>query len=558
MNNPCTLFDPSFSAMALDSIDDLIWVKDCAGQYLSVNKAFTNWFCLEHDFIINNNDFAFQTHEKALAYRLKDQEAMAIKHPIVYETEETSPNGHIAYFEVKIKPIFDVHGTPIGILGMSHNIMDRQQLKHRLHLSEEKFSNIFMINPDSASIIRLIDGVYLKANEAFTRLSGYSQEEVVGKSVLEIGLWADLREREFVLKQLHETGELLSFEATFRRKDGFIIYGLLSAKVFFESDEGYILIVAKDITARKHEEEELRDLNSELERKVTLRTQELLDKNQLLQGMNADLSQLLTELQTTQESLLRSEKMSSLLQLVSRMAHEVNTPIGVCITMASHLNDITQKLASSYHLGKMKRTSLEEYIESSLIAVESLLLNSDRVAKLITSFKQVSVYQFYEKIRFFNLWIHINTVLLLLNSKIQATGHHILLTCDENLDIAGYPKAFTQIITNLLLNSLTHAYAPGMIGQISLEVKKMDTYLLLTYKDDGNGMAEEFASKAFDPFFTTKRTTGHLGLGLSVVYNLVTQLYKGQILCQTHLGLGTLFEITLPLLQQEESSYQEE
>lgn len=297
--------------------------------------------------------------------------------------------------------------------------------------------------------------------------------------------------------------------------------------------------------------------NDQLERKVELRTQDLLGMNQELQAMNEELQQALENLHQTQAQLVQSEKMASLGNLVAGIAHEINTPIGVGVTATSHLQKITQEFIALYKSGGLKRTDLITYLEESDEAASIIGSNLDRASQLVRSFKQVSVDQSSEGRRVFNAAHYLGELLLSLQPKLKRTHHKVLVHCDENLEIDSFPGAFAQIITNLIMNSLLHAYEPDARGQMTIQIITVDNQRIqLTYRDDGKGMEQSIVDKIFNPFFTTKRGKGGTGLGMYVVYNIVTQQFGGTIECISDLGKGTTFIIEFPL--EREISYDDE
>lgn len=297
----------------------------------------------------------------------------------------------------------------------------------------------------------------------------------------------------------------------------------------------------RDVTELRRAEEALRNANEELEEKVEFRTIELM-------AVNQDLMEANLELKATQESLVRSEKMAALARLVAGVAHEINTPVGICVTLASHLDSITNLFMKIYRDGSVHRRDLEEYIAECSEVAKILLLNTERAAKLVSNFKQVSADQASEARRIFGVRSYIDEILTMLTAKLKKSGHVINVQCDDSIVVDGYPGAFAQILTNLILNSLVHAYNPGDAGRITIQGERVEQYLIITYKDNGKGMDSEVLGKIFDPFFTTRRNQGGTGLGMCIVYNLVTQLYGGSIECLSQLGAGATFIIKIPLV----------
>lgn len=291
--------------------------------------------------------------------------------------------------------------------------------------------------------------------------------------------------------------------------------------------------------------------NDELEMKVEMRTQDLLAMNEELQAVNQELQQALETLQQAQTQLIQSEKMASLGSLVAGIAHEINTPVGVGVTAISHLQKITKDFMKLYGTGGLRRQDLMEYLEDNMEATTIISSNLERASHLIQSFKQVSVDQSSEEKRIFNVKKYLSEILVSLHPKLKRTHHKVIVNCDENLNIDSFPGAFAQVLTNLIMNSLIHAYDPDDVGEITISVESLEkNRIRLVYSDDGKGMTGEIVSKIFNPFFTTKRGMGGTGLGLYILYNIIAQQFAGTIQCISQLGKGTKFIIEFPLVQE--------
>ncbi|MGD1909514.1 MAG: AAA family ATPase [Rivularia sp. (in: cyanobacteria)] len=274
-------------------------------------------------------------------------------------------------------------------------------------------------------------------------------------------------------------------------------------------------------------------LYNTLEQKVAQRTQQL--------------SQTLEDLKATQKQLVESEKMAALGSLVAGVAHEINTPVGTSITAASTLKDETQSFNNALTQGKLKRSSLNNYLEIANETSTLILNNLNRASDLIQSFKQVAVDSSHLEKRNFAIKPYIEEVLSSLAPKFKNTALTFTVEGDNNIEIDTYPGAIAQIVTNLAMNSLNHAYQPGEKGQIHFQISQQHDEISMEYSDDGCGIPPNNLSKIFEPFFTTARSQGGTGLGLHIVYNLITQKLQGQIDVKSEVNLGTIFIITLPL-----------
>ena len=290
----------------------------------------------------------------------------------------------------------------------------------------------------------------------------------------------------------------------------------------------------------KRAEESLRKLNDELESRVETRTADL-------RKANTNLRRTLEQLTQAQRHLLESEKMAALGGLVAGIAHEINTPLGVTVTAASHLQEESARIARLAAANELTPAQLEQFHTTAHDSAEIILRNLDRADRLIKSFKLIAVDQTTEEIRIIELGSYLNEILVSLGPALKKTPHRVRIECADALALTTYPGALYQIVSNLLMNSLTHAFAPGQSGEITIQAQRAGKLVLLNYRDNGHGMSDAVRAQIFEPFFTTRRGQGGSGLGMHVVYNLVTQLLKGRIRVESVPGAGASFEIFLPM-----------
>ncbi|WP_293780640.1 AAA family ATPase [uncultured Oxalicibacterium sp.] len=286
-------------------------------------------------------------------------------------------------------------------------------------------------------------------------------------------------------------------------------------------------------------------LYNDLEQKIEARTQALSQKN-------AELRETLSSLRHTQKQLVESAKLASLGQLVAGVAHEINTPVGVGVTGASTLAEETARLKSLFQSGAMKRSDLDAYVGTAGAISKLLLSNMERAATLIQSFKDVAVDQTSEERRVFRLKGYIDEVLSNLQPLLRRSDHHIAVNCDDGIEVDTYPGALSQIITNLVMNALQHAFPEDAQGEMLIVVRNVyakgqKTNLIeLRFSDNGCGIPQENLGKIFDPFFTTMRGQGGSGLGLNIVHNLVSGPLQGQVNVESQPGVGTTFILRFP------------
>ncbi|OPH57530.1 hypothetical protein BC351_03110 [Paenibacillus ferrarius] len=265
-----------------------------------------------------------------------------------------------------------------------------------------------------------------------------------------------------------------------------------------------------------------------------------------------ELQHALNTLQKTQEQLVQSEKMGALGNLVAGVSHEINTPIGIGVTAVSYLDQKTKDFKSLYEAGKMKKSDLEHFL--SIVGETNTMVQSnlERASSLVRSFKQISVDQSVEVKRTFHLKEYLEGIIASLKPTLKKTKLRVDVYCDARLNLYTYPGALSQLITNLVMNSLNHAYDIEEEGSLSIRVTDDQETITIVYSDDGRGMPQEVLDHIFDPFFTTSRGKGGTGLGMNIVYNLVTQSMNGTIHCCSTVGQGSLFIITIPKEEEAE------
>ncbi|WP_299980761.1 two-component regulator propeller domain-containing protein [uncultured Pseudoteredinibacter sp.] len=284
-----------------------------------------------------------------------------------------------------------------------------------------------------------------------------------------------------------------------------------------------------------------------LSKLVSDRTQELNQKNSDLEQRGQQLTVALDELMETQEQLLEKEKMAALGELVSGVAHEVNTPLGISVTAASHLHDSSRSLQSSFEQGSLTQDILKQYLGKTIKTTNIILANLNRSSELIRNFKNVSVDQHNEVFSKIQLHDYLNQVLETLSPTVKNSNCKVHFQCPSDIVLHSYPGIIAQLITNLVNNSVQHGCSPNKGGNIYLDVHSQDQSVILIHRDDGVGISPSIKRKIYDPFFTTKRGKGGSGLGLSIVFNLVTQRLGGSITCSSEAPEGAKFEVTLPM-----------
>jgi signal transduction histidine kinase len=272
-----------------------------------------------------------------------------------------------------------------------------------------------------------------------------------------------------------------------------------------------------------------------------------------LEQQNAALNTALTQLQEAQSELVRQEKLASLGRLVAGVAHEINTPLGICVTATSHLVQELKLTREELEAGEMTEDSLNSFLDIVDQSLRIMTTNTQRAAALVRSFKQVAVDQSSDDVRSFNLKTYLNEVLLSLQPKLKGRPVKVDVQCPQDLVLESFPGAVSQIVTNMLMNSLVHGFERDQPGQITIHASVDDEDVVtLDYADNGAGMDEDTLSKLFDPFFTTKRGNGGSGLGAHILYNLATGPLGGSVRAESSPGNGLQYYLKFPRSRREQ------
>ena len=265
-----------------------------------------------------------------------------------------------------------------------------------------------------------------------------------------------------------------------------------------------------------------------------------------LRKRNEELANSMDTLNQAQEQLVESERMASLGGLVAGIAHDVNTPLGVSVTAASFLQERLNNLKTDFEDKSLTSKNMASFIDEAEQTALLLLSNLERASDLIASFKQVAVDQTSQTEREFVLGDYIQEIIQSLKPSFKHTEHTIEVNCPDNLIVSCAPGAIAQIVTNMVVNSLTHGFENQNAGAITLNVSKENKDVVIHYTDNGRGLSESELDKLFDAFYTTKRGEGGSGLGTHIMYNLVTQTLSGQIEAQSTVGEGLQYTIRFP------------
>jgi PAS domain S-box-containing protein len=463
---------------------------------------------------------------------------LASGEPPRFDWAYRTSSGEVVPCEVHLSQLVDTGRNMLRVSII--DISARRQAELVLRLSEDKFSRVFHGSPDYITITRLADGTLFDANEGFERVSGWSPEEAIGRTSLELGIWGNPAERDEMRRIIERDGSIHDFEFTLTRKDGQTRICLLSASTITVSNEQLLVAIIRDINDLKSAQRQLETMNEELERRVVERTTALTSTNEQLRHT-------LATLEHAQDELVRSEKLTSLGAMVAGVAHELNTPLGNSVMVASTFADKTHRFAKQLAEGNIKRSTLDNYVAHATEAADMLSQNLHLAADLIGHFKQLAVDQTSSQRRKFELAQVVEDVLLALRPQFRKLPHQVVPDIAPGLMLDSFPGPLGQVLSNLISNALIHGLASTPAGIITIKAwEGEDQQINLEVSDNGAGIPREHRGKVFDPFFTTRLGSGGSGLGLHLVYSIVTRVLGGRIHFTSETGQGTRFIIRLP------------
>lgn len=393
------------------------------------------------------------------------------------------------------------------------------------------------------------NGYYLACNPAFERFFGASESAIVGK-----------RDHDFVAPELADfflekdraamaAGHPTVNEewVTFAVGGNRVLLETTKTPMFAKNGELMgVLGIGHDITEHRAIQDELSRHRDHLEEVIQERTGELIAARKTAETAEAETKSALEHLQRAQTELIRAEKIAGLGALVAGVAHELNTPIGNAMLAASTLNDQSSDFLQATQMG-VTRATLSHFIQLVQDANDILMRNLERAAHIISSFKQIAVDQASYQRRQFEMREVVDEITLAMAPTLRRTQVELSIDVSDGLLCDSYPGPLGQILANLINNALIHAFDAGAHGKIRVHAIRHDERVELTVSDNGKGIPQQHIGRIYDPFFTTRLGQGGSGLGLNIVYNLVTGLLGGEISVDSAIGVGTTFRLLLPM-----------
>jgi PAS domain S-box-containing protein len=366
---------------------------------------------------------------------------------------------------------------------------------------------------------------YVLMNRYMANIFGIEPLEAIGQTTTNLMSRYGAQKTDENDRRVLATGKELGFyEDDYPDSTGNLRHWLVNKLPLLDPDGHVesIVTVALDIGERKRSEQEMRQAKDAAEA-------------------------ALRNLRETQNSLIEAEKLAALGRLVAGVAHEVNNPVGISLTVASSLERKASSFAAEVARGELRRSSLTDFLNASQDASTQLVANLNRAAELITSFKQVAADRNYSDQRTFDLGDLTEQVVMSLRPGLRKHRLTLNVDCEPNLNMNSYPGPYGQVLTNLFLNSVAHAFPDGRAGTVDIKVRAAGKdHVEVIFADDGCGMSLDVRRRAFDPFFTTRRDQGGTGLGLHIVYSIVTSRLGGRLDLDSDPGRGTRVRMVLP------------
>ena len=457
--------------------------------------------------------------------------------------EHLRPGGETFMAEVALAPAFRHEDSPSPrFVAVLRDVTVAQRAAAALQASERQFRRLFELAPVPLALTTQ-QGQLIDFNRQWARVLGYDHDDVPTMAQWWQKAYPDPVYRQSVQsawdqaidRVIHEGHELQQTEVYLTCKGGEVRTMRVGGALVGDA----VLTSYVDVTEQRQAQQALEALNARLEQRVSERTREL--------------EAAIDNLNRTQDELVRSEKLAGLGSLVAGVAHELNTPIGNAVIVASTLADQQRRFAEEMAAG-LRRSSLTRFVSEVQEGVDVMERNLRRAAELITSFKQVAVDQSSHQRRRFDLHEIVQELTLSLSPTLRRSGVIFTQALPAGVTLDSYPGPLSQVIMNIINNAVVHAFAQQAQPRIEARGEVGDGQLTLSLSDNGCGIPPEHLPRVFDPFFTSRMGQGGSGLGMHIVYTLVTELLGGSVHIDSTVGRGTTVTLRIPLQAPQPAS----
>lgn len=519
------LAEESYRKLFEASVDG-IYVTTPGGALLNANPALARMmgYATPRDLINGIGDVADTVYvdprARAEYERLMERDSMVRE----YEYQVRARDGSILWLSDSASAVRNEDGELVRYEGTVRDITDQRRAEDAIAEGRRLLQMVIDTVP---AVINVKDQQlrYVLMNRYMAGIFGIEPSDATGQTTADLMSRYGAEKTDENDKRVLAAGKELGFyEEEYRDSSGTMRQWLVNKLPILDAagEIENIVTVALDIGERKRVESEMRKAKDAAEG-------------------------ALRNLRETQNSLIEAEKLAALGRLVAGVAHEVNNPVGISLTVASALERKTANFTAEVGRGELRRSSLTDFLETSRDASSQLVANLNRAAELIQSFKQVAADRNYSDQRSFDLGDLTEQVVMSLRPGLRKHNLTLNVDCQPNLMMNSYPGPYGQVLTNLFLNSVAHAFPDGKAGTVDIQVRESgkDNVEVL-FSDNGCGMSLDVRRRAFDPFFTTRRDQGGTGLGLHIVYSIVTNRLGGRLDLDSEPGGGTRIQMILP------------
>lgn len=427
---------------------------------------------------------------------------------------------------------------------LERKAVELESMRLRAEESEANYRELFDKSSEAIVVHDLSSTRIFEVNQAFCELYGYSHEEALQLSIFQLSTLPSS------VDVVQEVGERICmamksgvhhFEWLASRKDGSSFWAEVTLKSTTIRGAARILAVIRDISLRKQAEEALAQASRQLEDKVAIRTGELKKANE-------ELAALLAHLQMTQARLVQTEKLAALGALVAGVSHELATPVGNSLMLAGTLDEIVQTFKRETEAG-LRKSVFDRFLVDVTGGLDSLLRNLLRISDQVRNFKEIAADQASSRRRHFDLYDVVHGIEIAQRPVIARAHCTFYNEVPSGIEMDSYPGPLEQILVNVTSNAILHGFEARAGGEIRISAERRgEEKVVLIFADNGCGIPAENLPRIFDPFFTTKLGQGGNGLGLHIVYNIITGVLGGAIQVESSPDHGTRFVFELPLI----------
>jgi len=453
--------------------------------------------------------------------------------------------------------------TSILLLGVINRYMrEVREANSKFQFYEKRFQRYFEFGLVGLAVINE-DRDFVEVNEQLCNILGYTEEHMLGMRFDHILAKSETFDYGAFdkIKTMEVEDQIIENKVLGNKGDEIVVQIAIRSLINEEGTFENYIIAVQDIHELKEAQQMQGEMNDQLAEEVEKQTEAVRKTNTQLRSalskneedhlelvkLNQELKESLMRLEDTQKELIVSERMAALGNLVSNFAHELSTPVGTTLTANSFLMEETKKISTKFDENKLGKKAFKDYIDRLSETFEMTAANLEQISEMLLNYKNVAVDQMHFVKRKIDLRQYIEEVFRTIELVMSNAHYEIEINCNEDCEVETYPMALFYIINHLAVNAIGHGFADCDQGKIVVNIAFEENQVIIYFMDNGNGMSEETMSKIFEPFFSANPNQESSGLGLYIVYNIVTQKLKGDIICKSEVGVGTRYMIEFPI-----------